>query len=155
MKKKRFDVPLLIAVVIPVVITCILVGSFGYAASVKRRFWACVEELSASTVYAYEHDGLKVTNNTETFFVTGDQVYRPYHVITVGGPGKPQRKVPKGKPDLEIDFGDGSKMSLWEVKVKNAKTASGLGLFVCYENPDGKIYRYDTDKIFVSNFNFY
>lgn len=154
MKKKRFDISFLVLVMIPIISIVIFVGSIGYAVYSQRQYWNYVEDLSASTVYAYEHEGLKVTRGEETFSVTGDKVYRPYQVISEGGQGKPRRKVLRKNPDLKIEFGDGSKMLLWHVPVKNADTLDGYGMLIRYENAEGKIYCYDTDKIFLDSFNF-
>lgn len=155
MKKQKFDTLLLVAICIPIMIGVSFVIFVVHSAYDQRSYWSYIEDLSASTVYAYKHDGLKVTKDEETFFVTDkENVYRPFQLISVGGRGKPQKKVPESNPNLVFDFGDGSNMQLWHMPIKNADTPDGYGMFIRYENAEGKIYCYDTDKVFLRNFNF-
>lgn len=152
--KQGFDTLLLVSVCIPIIICISFVSLIIYGAYGQRIYWFYIEDLSTSTTYAYENNGSKVTKGGETFFVTDENVYRPFQVISEGGRGKRQKKIPENNPDLSFDFGDGSNMQLWHMPIKNADTPDGYGMFIRYENAEGKIYCYDTDKVFLRSFNF-
>ena len=46
-----------------------------------------------------------------------------------------------------LEYGDGSFLQLWSVKLVNSSTDREYGLFLRYVNQQGKSYAYDTDRI--------
>lgn len=165
MKKYKSDTALLIAICIPIVIFGILAGSVLYFYHCERQYKAFIRDLSASTAYAYEHNGIIVSGTPEAFVMTGntghdsflvtdDMLYRPYQLLSGGGQGRPRYRLPKESSDLTIDFRDGSTLQIWNTPVKNAGTGDGYGILVRFKKKNGRAYSYDTDKIRFSQFSF-
>lgn len=165
MKKRRSDTGLLIAICIPIVIACMIGGSVLYFYHCERQYKNFIKELSASTTYAYKHNGIIVSGTPETlalignpgldsFTVTSDKVYKPYQLLSSGGQGLPRYRLPKQDADLTIDYPDGSILQIWNVPVKNAATDDGYGILIRFQNVAGKTYSYDTDKVRFARFSF-
>ena len=51
--------------------------------------------------------------------------------------------VPDEEPDVVLEYGDGSFLQLWSVKLVNSSTGREYGLFLRYVNQQGQSYAYD------------
>jgi hypothetical protein len=113
----------------------------------KHQFQVFLGWLSESTVYAYEHDCLQATWDGQTTQVTGDNLYQLYKLISLSGEGRPG-SAPAEAPSMVLDYGDGSALSLWSVKL-GSSTVIGreYGLFLLFETAEGDRYSYDTDQL--------
>ena len=146
-QKRNYTIPLLLARAAALIA---IVTYFSVIAPAVHQgaFKNFVSNLSRSTAYAYQNDSLLVTDGEgRSFPVTGDQVYFAYQTLTTVGAGTGRSKLPQGEADLSLDFGDGSRLRLWGVKVRHKSGNMADGIFVCYENPEGKRYLYDNAMV--------
>ncbi len=146
-QKPNYTIPALLALAAALIA---LVTYFGVVAPAVHQgaYKSFVSGLSRSTAYAYQNDSLVVTDGEgRSFPVTGDQVYFAYQTLTTVGAGTGRSKLPEGEADLSLDFGDGSRLRLWGVKVRHQSGSMADGIFVCYENQEGKRYLYDNATV--------
>ena len=55
-------------------------------------------------------------------------------------------KAPEEAPAAVLDYGDGSRMEFWSVKLVNPSNGREYGLFLRYTNQEGQTYAFDTDQ---------
>ena len=128
---------------------CVLV--FGLV--ITPILWSCrfqlryrdfISDLSNSTVYAYEHNGLRAEFDGQEVRISAENIYKVYAEIVNAGPGR-LGKAPGEAPAAVLDYGDGSRMEFWSVKLVNPSNSREYGLFLCYTSREGETYAYDTD----------
>ena len=90
-----------------------------------------VSRLSNSVTYAYSHHSLHGDAGDETpVWVKGENVYQLYNYILVNGEGKVIRKLPETTPGIDLDFGDGSSLKVWDDESGGAR--------LCYTDEAGQ-----------------
>jgi hypothetical protein len=97
-------------------------------------------------VYAYENDCLRSYVNGDDVWVEQDHIYKLYNSITGAGSGR-VTAVPEGEPDVLLDYGEGSTLSIWRVMLTNANHTTSPGLYLLYEGRNGTRYGYDSSKL--------
>ncbi len=113
-----------------------------------------VGDLSDSTTYAYQHDCLRAELDGQSVQVSGDELYQIYAVISNAGPGR-LGWAPEEAPAALLDYGDGSYMQLWSVKLDNSSTSREYGLFLRYVDQEGRAYAYATDQLSLGEVTVY
>lgn len=106
-----------------------------------------VSAVSDSTLYAYENDSLRADLAEESVHVSGENAYSFFKSLTVGPPDKLVWKTPVEEPDLKLDYGNGSTLSLWEVSLKEPETKKAMR--VLFEDGEGARISFYTDSISV------
>ena len=92
-QRKSMGLPIAACVVALLVLP--LAAMFIRAVLYLNSFQTFVEEMSDATVYAFYHEGVRVTNRQgEAYTAGGRAVYIPYSLISQAGPGQPQREIP-------------------------------------------------------------
>ena len=125
---------------------------FAWSIRYQLRFRAFVGDLSESITYAYAHDSLRADVDGERIRVSGENMYKIYNYIVLGGSGREKRAVPEEPWAVSLDFGDGATLRLWTVDSQGYKPARERSLLLCFEDPDGKVYRYATANLSLENF---
>lgn len=144
-QRKSMGLPIAACVVALLVLP--LAAMFIRAVLYLNSFQTFVEEMSDATVYAFYHEGVRVTNRQgEAYTAGGRAVYIPYSLISQAGPGQPQREIPD-QACVTVEYGDGSRLQLWEVPVKNSRRSARYGMLVCFESAGGERFLYDTDMV--------
>lgn len=147
-KKKSAEWPLIAGLGACFLVILIVVLSIIWSGWYQRRYWRFVGDLSESITYAYENDCLQVNMDDRKIRMSGDNAYKLYDIITSCGPGK-VGTAPKEEAVVTLDFGDGSLLNMWSVKLVNSSTDRIYGVFVQYIDAEGRVYSYDTDQISV------
>ena len=60
----------------------------------------------------------------------GEHVYQLYNYILVSGEGKVLRTLPDEAPGIDLDFGDGSRLRVWD--------GEAAGAILCYTDAAGQ-----------------
>ena len=68
-------------------------------------------------------------------WVRGENVYHLYNYILVNGEGRVIRKLPETAPGIDLDFGDGGNLKVWDNETG--------GAILCYTDDAGQ-YAYVT-----------
>lgn len=90
-----------------------------------------VSRLSNSVTYAYSHHSLRGDAGEDApVWVRGENVYQLYNYILVNGEGRVIRNLPETPPGIDLDFGDGSNLKVWDGE-------SG-GAILCYTDDAGQ-----------------
>lgn len=146
-RRSKGNTPLVLAGLCCLVIVTAVIGLIVWAGLFRLRYWDFVEDLSNSTVYACDQDCLRADIEGQAVRVTGDHAYMVYNLISGAGPGRVQKQLPDEEPAAVLDYGDGSRMRLWSVKLVNPSNDREYGLFLEYVNREGKRYAFDTDQL--------
>lgn len=152
-RRRRTEVALPVAVAIVALLFALFIGFIVWSCYSELRFRGYVSDLSNSTVYAYNGDGLTVTYGDVTYVVEGDGVYSFYTLVVGMGSGQVHRSVPAEEPELTLDYGNGSYVQLWSTVITSQTNGDMSGSTICYVNQDGAAYVYDTENIHVRNLN--
>lgn len=112
----------------------------------QLRYRAFVSDLSNSTVYASKNHCLRAESDGQTVRLSTENAYKVYVEIVSAGPGR-LGKAPGEEPAAVLDYGDGSRVEFWSVKLVNSSTDREYGLFLRYTSQEGKTYAYDTDRV--------
>lgn len=90
-----------------------------------------VSRLSNSVTYAYSHHSLHGdAGGKQMVLVKGENVYALYNYILVNGEGRVLRTLPETEPGIDLEFGDGSNLKVWD-------NESG-GAVLCYTDDAGQ-----------------
>lgn len=138
--------PLVIVLAICLVATAVLAGMVWQACRYQVLCRNFVSDLSNSTTYAYEHNSLTITMDGQTYPAARENIHRIYSRIANAGPGRPG-KAPTSAPDASLEYGDGSFMDLWTVKMEKSSADREYGLFIHYVDQAGETYAYDSDRL--------
>lgn len=109
------------------------------------RYQRFVGKLSDSTVYAYDNRCLRAEVDGQSLWVNLKNDYNIYTHITVYGIGAEKHALPESAPDVFLDYGNGSSLSLWDVEPAGGGRAHKL--FIHYEDQTGYSYSYTTDEL--------
>ena len=152
--RSRGNRPLIIALVVCLIVLAVVIGTSVWSTLNQRRFWSYIGDFSSSVSYAYEHDCLRADVNGQSLRVDGEISYAIYNKISIAGIGRRRSGQPSGESIL-LDYGDGSTLQLWHVSLSGEDLIRDHGVFLCYTNPQGKSYSYDTDKLSYEDFELY
>lgn len=127
--KKEWALRILLPVVAVVMLVC-LIGTI-WAVAYHFRYRDYISRLSDSVTYAYAHHSLHGNaGEEEPVLVKGENVYQLYTYIMVNGEGKVIRTLPEGEPQIDLDFGDGSSLRVWDSRPNGAT--------LCYTDAEGQ-----------------
>lgn len=128
-EKKEWALRVLLPVTAALLIVC-LIGT-TWAVSYHLRYRDFVSRLSDSVTYAYSHHSLHGDAGEEQpVWVKGEHVYQLYNYILVSGEGKVLRTLPDEAPGIDLDFGDGSRLRVWD--------SEAAGAILCYTDAAGQ-----------------
>ncbi len=138
----------LVAGILLIVAVFVVIGGFlGYAMVRQRTYWKYVEEFSESTVYAYEHEGVVVTDGESSYLLEKDAAYVPYRLLSGLPFGRNWKKEPEEKQSMLFDFRDGSSLEIWDTPIENSSRGYTEGLLIRYCNIKGRSYQFDVEGI--------
>ena len=141
----RKDRGLWLALAICLLVLLLAAAPIPWSCWHQLRYRDFISDLSNSTVYAYEHEGLVAELDGEPVRILPETVYTIYGEIISAGPGR-LGKAPEEAPAAVLDYGDGSRMEFWSVKLKTPSNGREYGLFLRYTNQGGQTYAFDTDQ---------
>lgn len=126
-RPKTLRILLCAVILVGVVVT----AAVAWAATYHVRYRDFISRLSDSVTYAYSHHSLHGNaGEAEPVWVRGENVYRLYNYVMVSGEGKVLHQLPESEPLIDMDFGDGSTLRVWD-------TSPG-GATLCYEDQKGQ-----------------
>lgn len=133
-----------------IILICVLffalaAGTIIWTAGYFHRYQAFVERLSDSTVYAYDNRCLRADVEGESLWVNLKNDYGIYTHITVYGIGSEKYSVPGRDADVVLDYGNGSRLKLWDME--DAGGGRAHRLFLHYEDDEGYSYSYVSDEM--------
>lgn len=104
----------------------------------KRLYWDYVGELSNSTIYAFNNNGVIVEDSENSYTINGSKVYVFYKKLSNADFGRNQRGLSKDAEFIRVNFGDGSSLKMWQApKADSYKKI----LYVHYTNASGRVYK--------------
>ena len=109
-------------------------------------FSAYKQDLAASFAQGERGSSITLQLDGQVRGVSNGQAEHLFSLIVDIGPGKPQDALPE-EGGLVLDFGDGSRLQIWEVQITDSGRVSDTGVLICYERADGTVYAYDTDRL--------
>ncbi len=136
-----------VSILFAVIAFAIFIGMTIYGIARQRTYWKYVAEFSASTVYAYNHEGLVITEGNTSHIIEGEDVYLPYKIISRRSFGKKWGNIPEGENTILFEFGDGSSLEVWDTPVEKNNPYYRRGLYIRYRNPEGKLYEFDVQGV--------
>lgn len=145
--RRKHEAVLPVMVVVCVLLMAAVVGLFLWSLRYHQKYQKYVGALSAGTQYAYYHEGLGVQMDGETSVIVGENIYKIYSYITVGGAGRVKSEYPEEEPRIRLDYGDGSSLRLWEVDSEGYRPMRDRSVFLLYENAAGETYAYQTPRL--------
>ena len=114
----------------------------------RHQFYDFVSDLSNSTLYAYRHVSLNLTWQGQHKVITNSGFYGPYRVLSAAGVGKAVSRPPDSPPDVLLEYGDGSSLSLWQTDLNPQQDLERTeGLLVHYVDPAGEAFTYRTGTV--------
>ncbi len=131
--KTRDKKGLPLCILLPIAVAVILIGTvvLAWAVQYHVQYRDFVSRLSNSVTYAYSHHTLHgAAGEEQPVWVKGENVYRLYNYILVGGEGKVIRKLPETEPGIALEFGDGSSIKVWDCETG--------GAILCYRDDAGQ-----------------
>lgn len=142
-KARRFDVPIVIAILICVALAAPILALIVRSLSYQLSFRSFTAAISDATVYCYEQDSLRAELTEDTVRVGGDNAYLLYALFT-DSPAKPRRTVPSEEPDVHLNYGNGATLDCWQVRLEESADR-WYGVLWRFTDPEGKRWTYDTD----------
>lgn len=132
------------------VLACVLVLALAAvmlirAAGYFSRYQEFVGKLSDSTVYAYDNRCLRAEVEGQSLWVNLKNDYGLYTHITVYGVGVEKHSTPKRAADVELYYGNGSSLKLWDMEASGS--AGAHSLFLHYEDETGYSYSYVSGEV--------
>ena len=138
---------LISAIALVIIIGAAIGGWLYYAKSYVERYESFLDHLSASTQYAYDQNCLLVSDGQQETRVLRKYMFRSYNYISVYGMGDEQSGPLSEDWDLQLIYGDGSTLSLWDIVEKDEKGNTHYKLYLYYEGTDGFTYAYLADNM--------
>lgn len=142
-KSRRFDVPIVIAILICVALATPILALIVRSLSYQLNFRSFTAAISDATVYCYENDSLGAELTEDAVRVSGENAYLLYALFT-DSPAKPRRSVPKETPAVHLDYGNGATLDCWQVRLEE-NADRWYGVLWHFTDPEGKRWTYDTD----------
>lgn len=154
-QQKRIDSGMVKLLLIIGAVLLAFVIVFGTAFSsiyFKRLYWDYVGELSSSTVYAFEHDGVTATVGEDAYVITGNKVYVFYKKLSNADFGRMQKGFSQDEEHITVEFGDGSALKIWQApKGESTKDI----LYVHYTNTEGRVYKCNVEGIALDDWRLF
>lgn len=145
-KTPRWDGKLVASIAICVAVAVAVLTPVAQMLYYEKQFRGFIAELSESTVYAYRQNTLQVTRDGVTEIGEGEWGYTLFGCISRAGVGKPRKELPEEEP-IELNYGNGATLQLWEVPIPERGARNPKGVLVHYVGVDGVAYTYDSDKL--------
>lgn len=143
--KKKNDKFLRIVIAGVVIFVGLVAATMIWLSGYFSRYQKFVGKLSESTVYAYDNRCLRADVDGQSLWVNLKNDYNIYTHITVYGVGSEKHVLPDSAPDVYLDYGNGSSLSLWDIEPSG--NSSVHKLFLHYEDQTGYSYSYTTDEL--------
>ncbi len=106
-----------------------------------------IDWLARDTIYARKFGTLTLETGGETYPLELNEGYEKFRVaLAVDGGGR-LGSPPDRDPDAVIDYGNGSRLELWDIPLtgyQNIPDGKMNGLFIQYHGRLGEQYAYDT-----------
>lgn len=131
--KTRGKKGVLLRILLPATVVVLLISTaiLLWAVRYHVQYRDFVSRLSNSVTYAYSHHSLRGDAGEEQpVWVKGENVYQLYNYILVNGEGRVIRKLPETTPGIDLDFGDGSNLKVWDNETGGAT--------LCYTDDAGQ-----------------
>lgn len=133
------------------VAVCILflalcIGIFAWAGRYQMRYKNFADDLAESTRHARANGAFSVCVSGEAVDAEIDELSDLLMILTGAGAGK-VGDAPEEDALIAIDYGDGTRLEIWQVVLENPGNAWTEGPFFRYTDAAGKTYGYDTDQI--------
>ena len=151
-RKTRRDLMLIGAIVLAVGVLAAAMLPFINGMIMTRNFQEFKDRYGESMLIARSINRAELVKDGELRTVTADAASQVYNLILTAGMGKVQKQVPEGEP-AELRFKNGAVIKFWESEIPEKSARTDVGLFIRYEEPDGYIYMYDTDKLTMKSIN--
>lgn len=145
-RKSRRNGPLIIAAAVCMAVILTVFGLLAWSIRYHWRFQRFIGGLSNSTTYAYDSNSLMAQVDGARLCISGENTYHIYSYIISGGMGRVVRTLPEEEGVL-LDYGDGTRLRLWDVASEGYGAIRERSLLICYEDAEGSIYAYATDKL--------
>jgi len=139
------------SILLVIAVIAVVIWPMVWAARESWRFTGFVHDLTESVLFAGEHGGAQMTEDGETFLLPKSTLDELYERIVTAGMGKTDAQVPGEEPALEVDFRDGTAMTLWAVEITDKTRDNVTGIHVLYTDRDGGVYSYNTDKLLADS----
>lgn len=123
----------LLRVLLSIAVAAMLISSviLVWAVRYHVQYRDFVSRLSNSVTHAYSHHSLHGdAGEAQPVWVKGENVYQLYNYILVGGEGRVIRKLPETAPGINLDFGDGGNLRVWDNET--------CGATLCYTDDAGQ-----------------
>lgn len=130
----------------------IVFGTLFYSIYFKRLYWDYVGELSNSTIYAYENDGVILEDNEKSYVIKGSQVYVFYKKFSNAKFGRVQKGFDKDAESISVDFGNGSGLRMWDAPKEESFRKI---LYVHYTNTKGRLYKCNVEGITLEDWKLF
>ena len=158
--RMRGNGKLILALAACVAILAVVVGMIFYLGRYTFRFRQFLTDLADSAAYTYQHGVVLLETREGTVPVRDTSRFTM--AVQRAGMGR-EVPVPKEEPDAVITYADGSTLALWEAMLEGyqpswtpgkelpeaGQTETVPGVVLCYTDPQGAVYCYDTNQIFL------
>ncbi|MFR0787655.1 MAG: hypothetical protein ACLSHM_05390 [Vescimonas sp.] len=113
---------------------------------IKNRYEACMDAVSASTIYAKRHRGVRALVDGQELLLRESNARSIYSSLAALGVGHFTDRLPEGEPDATLYYSDTSVMRLWRYPLKRSSSGRWEGVFISFVSLDGTTYSYYTDR---------
>ena len=136
-RQKTFPWWAVILAIALVVLTCI--GLFiSRPQRIKNRYEACMDAVSASTIYAKRHRGVRALVDGQELRLRESNARSIYSSLAALGVGH--------FTDATLYYSDTSVMRLWRYPLKRSSSGRWEGVFISFVTLEGNTYSYYTDR---------
>lgn len=129
-----------------VLFIAVCLALFAWAGQYQMRYKNFTAELTDSTLHARAGGAFSVFVDGEAVEAEIDDLSDLLMLLTGAGAGK-VGDAPEEDALITIDYGDGTRLEIWQVTLENPGNDWTEGPFFRYTNAAGKAYCYDTDQI--------
>ena len=113
---------------------------------IKNRYEACMDAVSASTIYAKRHRDVRALVDGQELRLRESNARSIYSSLAALGVGHFTDQLPEGEPDATLYYSDTSVMRLWRYPLKSSSSGRWEGVFISFVSLDGTTYSYYTDR---------
>lgn len=138
---------LLSAIGLVLLIGAAIGGWLYYAKSYIDRYDSFVDRLSSSTQASFDQNSMIVTDGNEEARILRKNMFRSYQYIEAYGMGEEKSGPMPEDWDLQVTYGDGATLSLWDIVEKDENGNTHYYLYLYYEGTDGFTYAYLADNM--------
>ena len=141
-KEKTLRKPLLIVAAVFAAVIALGVWACRY----QLQYRACFSALTDATRHARGSGAFTVTVDGAAVSADANDLSDLLRLISMAGAGR-TGTAPADPPLITVDYGDGTKLDIWQVPLENSTNDWTEGPFFRCTFPGGKTYGYDTDQI--------